>query len=259
MEVPWVEPEEFDIVIAGTGLAESIAASCAPSSFILSVHLHLPFQTSDKFSRLWIFRAAAHEGKSVLQLDECDIYGGAYAGLTAGHMRQWALATGQSDSREVAEKNRKEEGGNCVEMEYRLGELWAYSGGEEIGDFERLEGKGREFIMDIANCRFPYCDDPFVECLLRSGAHKYFEFKPIEAAYFVEAPHIQSDDRISEGCEIPSSRQAIFRHPDLSLLEKRQLTRFISSVMSEASAFALTHSSGVNTLVLTIVFSLLFT
>jgi len=60
----------------------------------------------------------------------------------------------------------------------------------------------RGYTIDLAAPKVVYCSDGLVEALIRSGAHKYLEFKALEGTWmwWQGAMHV-----------VPASRSEVFR------------------------------------------------
>lgn len=164
----------------------------------------------------------------MLHLDIFDVYGSAFAGLTASHARSLLLQSPNDSPSPTADE------GSLFAPSTLSSTQQEYCNATEVGEFTSVSEQARRIIVDLAGPKIPYCDDALVYCLLDSGAHRYTEFKPIESSLlFEKSSAVYSSDRSCSavGTEVPSTRQGIFRHPSLSLADKRLLTRFVSSVM----------------------------
>lgn len=107
-----IEPDTFDVLVVGTGLVESIVAA-----------------------------AAAVRGKTVLQVDPSDYYGGLWATVACDDIEAWAKARGR-----------------------------------EVHTFDALcKSSGKRFQFDLSP-KVVYADGPLISLLLESGAHNYTEF-----------------------------------------------------------------------------------
>ena len=84
----------------------------------------------------------------------------------------------------------------------------------------------RQFCLDRSGPRLALGADAFVDLLVRSGAHKYVEFKALDAT------NIRKSD--GEFAAVPASRAEVFRDKTLSLAEKRALMRVLKHVVRVA-------------------------
>uniref|UniRef100_A0A1D1ZYI0 Rab proteins geranylgeranyltransferase component A n=1 Tax=Auxenochlorella protothecoides TaxID=3075 RepID=A0A1D1ZYI0_AUXPR len=154
----------YDVIVLGTGLVESLLAA-----------------------------AAATSGKTVLQLDAQDFYGGRWATLSIDDF----LAA------------------------LRPGQAAGATGLEVAGSTDpACIGESHAFLVDLAP-RLVYGGGPMVDALLASGAHHYTEFKLLQGSYMLDSGDAQ---RLTS---VPSTRAEVFASRDLSLADKRVLMRFL--------------------------------
>mmetsp|Transcript_26686 Transcript_26686/g.87507 ORF Transcript_26686/g.87507 Transcript_26686/m.87507 type:complete len:590 (+) Transcript_26686:68-1837(+) len=138
-----VEPEEFDVVVVGTGLVESLVAG-----------------------------AAAKLGKRVLHVDSEAAYGAEWAALGLEEMADLVLRREEGGSAASAAS-----AGVLLSPETVL-----LPGGEVDVAPEVGPGPHRGFILDRAP-KLAHCSGAFVDTLVRSGAYRYVEFKALEGTY----------------------------------------------------------------------------
>ena len=86
-------------------------------------------------------------------------------------------------------------------------------------------GARRGYVLDLAAPKLVFCADAFVDALVASGAHKYVEFKPLEATY------VFWDGAFHR---VPASRAEVFRDRAMSPGDKRALMRFLKRVLCAA-------------------------
>ena len=86
-------------------------------------------------------------------------------------------------------------------------------------------GARRGYVLDLAAPKLVFCADAFVDALVASGAHKYVEFKPLEATY------VFWDGAFHR---VPASRAEVFRDRAMSPGDKRALMRFLKRVLRAA-------------------------
>lgn len=241
-------PEVWDLICVGTGLAETMLARCVPRS--PSPH-SAPDRTHARdlahvvpgsprllppFPRR---SAAARAGKSVLHLDPADAYGGAFGALaessggvgwdvpsSADLERRAAMCDGlASDS--GADEDAEEDAvafpalGAPVDARARLGATSYCSPATPSGSGRR------HFSLDRSGPRVALGADAFVDVLVRSGAHKYVEFKAVDATAIFRS-------RDAGFSAVPASRAEVFRDKTLGLAEKRALMRVLKLVVRVA-------------------------
>ena len=88
-----------------------------------------------------------------------------------------------------------------------------------------LGGAHARYCVDIASPRAVLGADEFVECIVRSTAHKYVEFKAVEKTYVMH-------DGVAE--PMASDRSDVFKDTGMSGGEKRALMRFLKLARAEA-------------------------
>ena len=223
---PQLEPSDVDLLVIGTGLPESLCAACAQYHSPLLVlsprptlrHCSFLFHDGTRYS------AASQSGSRVLHVDPASVYGGSYAGITASHARDFLLYQCNHNQPQPHNTSPNEQQRDTCKSFYLNSSHLHYANAEEVGQFDSIAPSARRIIVELSGPTIPYCDDPLIHCLLHSGAHCYCEFKPIERSLLFEHPGSPASD-------VPSTRQGIFRNTSLSLRDKRELTRYISSLM----------------------------
>ncbi|KAF9593646.1 hypothetical protein IFM89_024463 [Coptis chinensis] len=143
---PSIEPSQFDLIVVGTGLPESVVAASSSAN-----------------------------GKSVLHLDPNSFYGGHFSSLClddftsflTSQQQQLQSGDGGSDFISVYLKHR------CL---YTDVEISSPGSSEDMGD-------SRKFNLDLSGPRVMFCADSAVELMLKSGASHHVEFKSIDASF----------------------------------------------------------------------------
>ncbi|KAL7611844.1 hypothetical protein Lser_V15G07106 [Lactuca serriola] len=143
---PPIDPTNFDLIVVGTGLPESIIAA-----------------------------AASAAGKTVLHLDHNPFYGSHYSSLSLQDLTSFLRSHSeipktnppQSDDTETLDVNPRP----------------LYSDVEISSYDDSLEEHSRKFNLDLAGPRVLFCADSAVNLLLKSSANQYVEFKNIDASY----------------------------------------------------------------------------
>ncbi|KAK7307433.1 hypothetical protein VNO77_40492 [Canavalia gladiata] len=193
---PPIDPVNFDLIIVGTGLSESIIAA-----------------------------AASAVGKTILHLDPNPFYGSHFASLSLHDLTSYltsppatAATPGDSDDSDdvVIDLIREP---LCSDAEI------VFSTSDDEATF--LGENSRKFNLDLGGPRALFSADRTIDLLLKSGAAQYLEFKGIDESFVYEA---------NAGLvNVPDSRGAIFRDKNLSLKEKNQLMRFFKLVQQHLS------------------------
>ncbi|KAJ6775498.1 RAB GDP-DISSOCIATION INHIBITOR [Salix purpurea] len=202
---PQIEPTTFDLIAAGTGLAECIVAAAASAS-----------------------------GKTVLHLDTNPFYGSHYSSLSVPELTSFLNSNSTPSSPPSSTSTTTDS------LDYSIVNLTTqpvYSD-VEISCFypELLEENLRKFNLDLCGPRVLFCADKLIDLMLKSGASHYVEFKSIDASFV--------GDGNGKLWNVPDSRAAIFKDKSLTLKEKNQLMRFFKLVQGHLVATVAAGSSG---------------
>jgi RAB protein geranylgeranyltransferase component A len=202
---PQIEPTTFDLIAAGTGLAECIVAAAASAS-----------------------------GKTVLHLDTNPFYGSHYSSLSVPELTSFLISNSTASSPPSSTSTTTDS------LDYSIVNLTTqpvYSD-VEISCFypELLEENLRKFNLDLCGPRVLFCADKSIDLMLKSGASNYVEFKSIDASFV--------GDENGKLWNVPDSRAAIFKDKSLTLMEKNQLMRFFKLVQGHLDATVAAGSSG---------------
>jgi RAB protein geranylgeranyltransferase component A len=189
---PPIDPVNFDLIIVGTGLSESVIAA-----------------------------AASAVGKTILHLDPNSFYGSHFASLALEDLTSYLNSPPKSITTEKS---------SSTDSDYTVVNLIQqplFSDAEFIScdsveESTFLRENSRKFNIDLGGPRALFSADKTIDLLLKSGAAQYLEFKGIDASLVYNA---------NEGLmNVPDSRGAIFRDKNLSLKEKNQLMKFFKLV-----------------------------
>ena len=177
----------------------------------------------------------------MLHLDPADAYGGAFGAFaespggvgwdvpsSADLERRAAMRDGLASDEDDEDADEDAEHaelrfpalGAPVDARARLGATTYCSPATPSGSIRR------QFCLDRSGPRLALGADAFVDLLVRSGAHKYVEFKALDAT------NIRESD--GEFAAVPASRAEVFRDKTLSLAEKRALMRVLKHVVRVA-------------------------
>lgn len=153
LSYPPIDPVNYDLIIVGTGLSESIIAA-----------------------------AASAVGKTVLHLDPNSFYGSHFASLSIDEFTSYlnspptsiptAAASGDSDYA-VVDLVRQP---LCSDAEIVSHDETTF-----------LRENSRKFNLDLGGPRALFSADKTIDLLLKSGAAMYLEFKGIDATLVYEA------------------------------------------------------------------------
>ncbi|GLT26901.1 hypothetical protein SLA2020_019400 [Shorea laevis] len=147
---PPIDPTNFDLIVIGTGLPESVIAAAASSA-----------------------------GKSVLHLDPNPFYGSHFSSLCLTDLAD-LLQSHSSPSPSPSPAYNVHDDLLVLDLVSRP----LYSS-VEISNFspEVLERHSRKFNVDVAGPRVFFCADKSIDLVLKSGASQYLEFKSIDASF----------------------------------------------------------------------------
>lgn len=205
--------DEFDVIIVGTSLTESILSAA------LSV-----------------------AGARVLHLDENPFYGSHHATISLEKTHDLIVSTGTSQISEgvTSPEHCGRPGGNDVKQPSQMGrlDLNVVELGEQI--FANVESYfAREDVADSLSRRVSIDLRPlvllaggtFVDLLIQTGAGHYLSFRPLDSTCL----RFSGLSTIAEGAEssllqkVPVSRSDVFQSKFLTMVEKRLLMRFLKT------------------------------
>ncbi|XP_053659096.1 rab proteins geranylgeranyltransferase component A [Anopheles marshallii] len=187
-------PTEFDLIVIGTGLAESIIAA-----------------------------AASRVGKTVLHLDTNDYYGGYWASFNLETFRKCVQPASPTDSAPEEAINNNFLRLNSLPTAVQNGrERWynfAEKGDVDGWNREKIEREYRRFNIDLAP-KLLYARGAMVDLLISSNICRYTEFRALDRVATVW------DGRIMT---VPCSRSDVFTSKEVNVVEKRLLMKFLQS------------------------------
>ena len=188
------EPTHFNVLVAGTGLQESIlAASVRLSPLPLSRLTQLTLFTSTS--------ALAKAGYSVLQLDSAPYYGTEHASLSLSELHDWAL-----------EERRR-----------------ASTSSQRLPD--SLARISQRFALSLEPMLLR-AQGPGLDLLVRSRVASYLQFGLVGGVGLFQSdaapPSSQLEPRRQGRVKrVPASKSDVFTDQTLSLVEKRRLTKLL--------------------------------
>uniref|UniRef100_A0A182K005 Rab proteins geranylgeranyltransferase component A n=1 Tax=Anopheles christyi TaxID=43041 RepID=A0A182K005_9DIPT len=187
-------PTEFDLIVIGTGLTESIIAA-----------------------------AASRIGKTVLHLDTNDYYGGYWASFNLEAFRKYVNSGTNNNSTAIEVinnnflplhtqptivRNGKEQWYNFIEK-----------GDVDSWNREKIEQDYRKFNIDLVP-KLLYARGSMVELLISSNICRYAEFRALDRVATVWEGRITT---------VPCSRSDVFTNKEVNVIEKRLLMKFLQS------------------------------
>ncbi|EAA07234.4 AGAP010419-PA [Anopheles gambiae str. PEST] len=190
-------PTEFDLIVIGTGLTESIIAA-----------------------------AASRIGKTVLHLDTNDYYGGYWASFNLEAFRKYLNSSATQISTAVEAINNNFLPLQAQPTLVRNVQVQWYNFTEK-GDVdgwnrEKIEQEFRKFNIDLVP-KLLYARGSMVELLISSNICRYAEFRALDRVATVW------DGRITT---VPCSRSDVFTNKEVNVVEKRLLMKFLQSCVT---------------------------
>jgi RAB protein geranylgeranyltransferase component A len=191
----WLDVDDFDVIILGTGFAESVL--------------------SGAFSRV---------GKRVLHLDRAEFYGGSYATLSFDQINNFVKAdeikaSGSGEQKQCENEIKLESGSSPFKNKQIV--IPSEEGAEREESEEVFSKKeSRRFNLDLTP-KMMWSNSPNVDLLIRSGVARYLEFRCLEHTYLYQNNGLQL---------VPCSKSDIFSNKSISLLDKRTLMKFITQM-----------------------------
>lgn len=205
-------PSEFDLVIVGTGVVESILSA-----------------------------AASRVGKTVLHIDSDNYYGGSWASFNLESIQELESVTKPSISSDaegiiLADGERIIPLGNEKFLIKDVKQAWNLPDEEVCKQDENKEEKktapltkpellkrARRFNIDLAP-KLQYARGDFVELLISSNIARYSEYRSVSRILaYVE-------DKLEV---VPCSRADVFSNSKVSVIEKRILMKLLTTCMEE--------------------------
>ncbi|KAM3733801.1 hypothetical protein ACB098_11G165300 [Castanea mollissima] len=187
---PPIDPTNFDLIVLGTGLPESVIAA-----------------------------AASAAGKTVLHLDPNPFYGSNYTSLSLQDLSSFLIS---HSAPPPSPPSAPSDGHDFTPAAVAARPLFSHV---EISSFAPDvlgEEHSRKFNVDLCGPRVLFCADKSIDLILKSGTSQYVEFKGVDASFVYN-----ENGRLTS---VPDSRAAIFKDKSLGLTEKNQLMRFFKLV-----------------------------
>ncbi|KAL7219261.1 hypothetical protein ACSBR2_012362 [Camellia fascicularis] len=191
LSYPPIDPTNFDLIIVGTGLPQSILAAAAAS-------------------------AASAAGKTVLHLDPNSFYGSHFSSLPLSDLISFL----HSQSSHLSPPPSTSSSADHIAIDLSSSPM--YSDLDISSHSPEPLQHSRTFNLDLAGPRVFFCADSAVDLMLKSGASHYMEFKSVDANFVCDG-----DGKL---LSVPDSRSAIFSDTSLGLAEKTRLGIFFKLV-----------------------------
>jgi len=209
---------DFDCIVIGTGLPESLLASSAQKTY---------------------------EQKCLI-LDKHSSYGGLFGQMSSRTLSRSSEKDGE-DCLGFRGWHTEESSSSSIHANGQIEFVRVGTGSDEEDFFDTNESK--EYQLDIS---YKFClgSDKMIEEICESGAFKYLEFKTVERSYVGVRGRRSSSCDDGDGSSkktkielaaVPSSRAEIFESKWLTRMEKRTLMRFLKRARDSAL-----EGSGVN-------------
>ncbi|KAL0582771.1 hypothetical protein ABG067_007257 [Albugo candida] len=190
---PLLIATEYDVIILGTGIVESILAGA--------------------FARI---------GKTVLHCDPNDYYGSNYATLNMNQFSHWL------DSSDLENMNTAP---NYQILAPRL-HVQKISKGTSFTSAkakESLTSQSTRFNLDVVSPKLLFAAGELVQLLISSGVGRYLEFTALERS-FLQITTWKDEELIKTVSPVPCSKKDVFQSDLLSVTEKRTLMKFLQFV-----------------------------
>ncbi|CAH3991439.1 rab proteins geranylgeranyltransferase component A 1 [Pieris brassicae] len=186
-------PTDFQVIVVGTGMVESIVAA-----------------------------ACSRIGKNVLHLDSSDHYGGLWASYNFDGLQKFIKEVSEDPKRQeqvynlsekwYIEKDVSEEAEENKTDADPAKKIWSQT---------KFAAEYRKFNIDMTP-KLLFSRGPLVELLISSNIARYAEFRCVTRVL------TWLDDRLMP---VPCSRADVFATDSVSILEKRQLMKMLTAIV----------------------------
>ncbi|UJR21349.1 hypothetical protein I4U23_024442 [Adineta vaga] len=199
-------PREYDVIIVGTGMVESILAA-----------------------------ACARIGKSVLHIDINDYYGAEWASFSLDALTEWIQKQENLPTNVIPEDQNEKvvpisDPKNLfrnIQLKWNIQETneetsTVDSDSPKSITLTELKKQSRKFNIDLTP-KLYYASGGLIDLLVQSNVAKYCEFKLVSRLLL---------ERNGQLANVPSSRADIFNSNDINLIDKRLLMKVIMNCSS---------------------------
>ncbi|KAM3869029.1 rab proteins geranylgeranyltransferase component A 1 [Diretmus argenteus] len=234
-------PSEFDVVILGTGLAESVvAAACARvgqrvlhldrRSYYAGNWASFTFNSLlswiDEYNHAGLEPEEVHDWSSLLQEGEEMIKLSNTDSAPISNLQVYCYTSEEDEEEEDAKHlNANQAEGEEPEAS-EPGPSAARSQSEPTRkkiSYAQLVKEGRRFNIDLVS-KLMYSRGSLVDLLIKSNVSRYAEFKNVTRILTYRHGNVE---------QVPCSRADVFASRQLSVVEKRKLMRFLTSCLEE--------------------------
>lgn len=194
-------PKDYDVIIAGTGLTESIVSA-----------------------------ALSRIGKTVLHIDRESFYGGEFSSHPLTSLIEWTdKITHQSPKPTTTTTENQDNIFQCNNdplMNYYANFKYEWNTKACPKDLkDKLLKLSRRFSLDLSPNIF-YSRGKFIDLLISSDVSKYCEFRMVTQILTLNASSNELE-------KVPTSRSEVFKTDKLSMIEKRHMMKFIQACMKD--------------------------
>uniref|UniRef100_A0A1Q3FC76 Rab proteins geranylgeranyltransferase component A n=1 Tax=Culex tarsalis TaxID=7177 RepID=A0A1Q3FC76_CULTA len=193
-------PTEFDLIVVGTGLSESIVAA-----------------------------AASRIGKTVLHLDSNEYYGGFWSSFNLEALRKYVEECREQQGNQLESSEKDQQEGflpltRATFVENVAEEWFQFEEDVDVDGWnrEKILKEFRRFNVDLAP-KLLYSRGSMVELLISSNICRYAEFRAVDRVATIWNGRIMT---------VPCSRSDVFTSRDVNVVEKRLLMKFLQSCAS---------------------------
>ncbi|WWC60275.1 uncharacterized protein I303_102843 [Kwoniella dejecticola CBS 10117] len=186
-----LESDHYDVIVIGTGLAESIAAA-----------------------------SLAKAGKNVLHLDPNEYYGGEQASLTLDEYVDWSKSHENPPSASSSSSSPYSSPGSSSTSTSTI----RYRDCSATPLTPELEDDRRRYAISLFPSILP-SRGHLIDTLIKSYVSKYVSFRILDqiALYSAEG-QVQGEGTFKR---VPGSKEEIFKDKSISLIDKRKLMKFL--------------------------------
>jgi len=195
------QADEYDVVIVGTSLVQSILAA-----------------------------ALARSGRKVLNVDDDMLYGAQNATLSLAEFERFLQGEEDAGKAQPIESDQVSKGavlsrtsGSSLSAFKPLG----------VAEGSRPAARVNDFNFDLTP-RLVFCRGQCVDVLAESGVSRYLEFQTMDGTFY--CPSSNDNGGAIDTLLVPQSKSQVFASGTLSMVEKRQLMRFLQFCLDYRSA-----------------------
>ncbi|XP_049888160.1 rab proteins geranylgeranyltransferase component A 1 [Pectinophora gossypiella] len=189
-------PTDFQVIVVGTGMVESIVAA-----------------------------ACSRIGKNVLHLDSSDHYGGLWASYNFDGLQKFIKEVNSDPKRQLQVYNLAEKWyieKDAPQEEPNEGEDAKPDPSKKVWSQASFAAEYRKFNIDMTP-KLLYSRGPLVELLISSNIARYAEFRCVTRVL------TWLEDRLMP---VPCSRADVFSTEAVSIVEKRMLMKMLTSIVA---------------------------